>query len=95
MQIKPLLTIHFPLNPKDNGGEQLIITTDFFSNGDPVTATSGIFLNQQLTLQSYCNSASFNLCGAIFTPQKLRELADLIEKERFTLATIINAKIKP
>lgn len=90
MQIKPLHTINFILNPKDNGGEQLIITTDFFANGDPVTATSGIFLSQQFTLQSYCNSASFNLCGAVFTPQKLRELADFIEKERVALAYNIN-----
>lgn len=74
----------FSFNPKDNGGEQLILTTTFIANGDE----NGVFMNQELSLQSYCNSASFSLCGAIMTPDLLRELANQLDAE------LIKAKAK-
>lgn len=66
----------FVFNNSDNGGEQLVLTTDFFS-GD----RGGVYSNQELTLMSYCNSASFNLSGCQFTPELLRELANQLDSE--------------
>lgn len=74
----------FAFNPKDNGGEQLILVTDFIANGDP----DGVFMNQEIGLNSYCNSASFNLCGAVLSPETLRELANQLESE------MIKARLK-
>jgi hypothetical protein len=67
--------VAFCFNNEDNGGESLILTTEMFSNGDP----EGIYYNQELSLQSYCNSASFNLVGAVLTAKTLRMLADQLE----------------
>lgn len=67
----------FIFNPKENGGEQLMLCTNFVDNGDP--GSSGIFTNQALTLQSYCNDATFNLLGASLTPENLRRLANELE----------------
>lgn len=67
----------FCFNPKDNGGEQLYLTTTFIANGDE----NGVFMNQELTLQSYCNSASFTLHGSTMTPDLLRELANQLDTE--------------
>lgn len=50
-----------------NGGESIILTTD----------TIGI---QELTLQSYVNSATFTLGDMPFNPQSLRKLADELEE---------------
>jgi hypothetical protein len=73
---KKLIERHvFVFNPQDNGGESLSLRTDICSNGDP----GGIFLNQEISLQSYCNSATFNLAGATLTPELLRKLADELE----------------
>lgn len=63
----------FCFNPNDNGGESLLLTTEFFWNGDE---QDGIYTNQELILQSYLNSASITLFGAAFTPENLRKLAD-------------------
>lgn len=63
-------------SPKENSGESLSITTDFYSNGDP----DGIYVNQEITLHSYCNHASIHLFGASLMPNNLRELADQLEK---------------
>lgn len=69
-------THSFVFNPGDNGGESLMLTTVFVPNGDP-----GVVCPEQtLTLQSYCNSASFNLVGAPMTPDILRQLANELEK---------------
>ncbi len=65
----------FCFNLKDNGGEQLVLTTKIYGNGDP----GGIFLNQELRLQSYSNSASLHLVGTPLTPSLLRNLANQIE----------------
>jgi len=65
----------FRFNENDNGGESLTLTTKLLHNGDP----EGVYYNQEITLQSYCNSASINLFGAAITPEKLRELANQLE----------------
>lgn len=73
----------FVINDKDNGGESLSLTTIYIDNGDDVTTKSdGIYMNQELSLQSYSNSATFNLTSAVFTPEILRELANELDKAR-------------
>ena len=69
----------FVFNPKDNGGESLCLVTEFFDNGDD--PKTGIYTNQKLSLQSYCNSAEFQLIGAALTPDNLRKLANELESE--------------
>jgi len=71
----------FVFNPKDNGGEQLILTTEFFDNGDCAAYgfSGGVYTNQQLSLQSYGNSASMNLYGIVLSPENLRQLANELE----------------
>ena len=68
------------MNPEENGGESLTITTEFYDNGDK---TNNIYLNQTITLNSYGNSASFNLIGSPLTPEVLRKLAEDIENTYF------------
>lgn len=67
----------FVFNPGNNGGEQLLLVTRFCESKE----ASGIFLDQELSLESYGNSASFYLARAVFTPDKLRELANQLENE--------------
>lgn len=67
---------NFVFNPKDNGGESLSLLTKFIDNGD-----GEIYTNQELSLQSYCNSASFTLIGVQITPDLLRKLANELESE--------------
>lgn len=69
---------------ENHGGECLVLETKFLSNGD----LDGIFTNQKLTLHSYSNSASFDLCGTSFTPENLRQLANELE------SALIRAKQK-
>lgn len=78
----PVHTKSFVFNKKDNGGEAVMLEIRYYDNGD--TDESGIFMNQTLTLQSYGNSASFELCGSPFTPDSLREVANLIESGHTT-----------
>lgn len=73
---EPVKRHRFVFNPKDIGGEHLVFTTNFFHNGDP----GGIFTNQELTLSSYCNSATIHLAGICITSQNLRDLADQLDK---------------
>ncbi len=68
----------YVFNKNDNGGESLVLTTTMYDNGD---AKNNIYFNQELTLQSYCNSASFTLCGAALDPAALRELANQLDSE--------------
>lgn len=70
-------THNFVFNEKDSGNESLILSTKFIANG----FRNGIYVNQQLTLNSYCNSASFNLMGSLLTPDILRKLANELESE--------------
>ncbi len=72
---KKIFERNYVINDEANGGESLTLQVDFLSNGDP----DGIFMVQRLVLQSYSNSASFNLCGAILDPDKLRQIADFMD----------------
>lgn len=80
----------FVFNPRDNGGESLCLVTDFVDNGDYKAGLgdTGIYTNQRLSLQSYCNSAEFHLMGAALTPENLRKLANELE------SAMIEAKAK-
>lgn len=71
---------YFNFTPQENGGEALVLNTMYFANGDKITATEGIYINQTLTLQSHGNSASFNLYAGMLTPAMLRKCADELEK---------------
>lgn len=80
----------FCFDPNNRGGESLLLVTNFIDNGDYKAGLgdTGIFLNQELTLHSYCNSATFNLCGTPLTPENLRKLANELE------SAMIEAKAK-
>lgn len=68
--------------PHTNGGESLMLTTTVLcDSNDPDPKPDEYFLNQELSLQSYGNSASFTLIGNVLTPKILRELADEMEKK--------------
>lgn len=69
----------FTFNKHDNGGEALMLVTQFFHNGD----VDGVYTNQEIELQSYCNSASINLCGIHIDSEILFKLAkELFEAEQ-------------
>ena len=84
--MKLLKTESFDFTPELNSGEGLTLTMKFFDNGDGIP--DGLYVEQELTLQSYGNSATFNLNEA-FTPENLRELADQLE---LTIKSIYNNK---
>jgi hypothetical protein len=65
-------------NPDDNGGESLILSTEFMSNGDE---EEGYYLYQELSLESYSNGATLHLSNSMLTPKKLRDLANKMESE--------------
>jgi hypothetical protein len=69
----PIHTQTFVFNPEDNSGESLSLTTKYFDNGDGVVSAK-----HALTLQSYCNSATFELTMAI-TPEVCRLLARALD----------------
>lgn len=73
---KEIGRICFVFNEKDNGGESLSLNTKLYHNGEP----GGVYVNQELTLQSYCNCATFTLVGTTFTPENLRKLANELEQ---------------
>lgn len=77
-----LATHTISLNPEDNGGEVILLNTLFYANGDPITEKTGVYITQEVTMHSYCNSASFNLIGAHFTPEFLRKWANELEQTR-------------
>ena len=77
----------FVVNKKDNGGESVTISTEIHDNGDK---TNNIWLSQTITLMSYCNSASFTLCGSPLTPEILRELANELDKTIATAQTKVH-----
>jgi hypothetical protein len=66
----------FCFDPENTGGTALLLTTEFIDNKDT------IIVNQNLSLHSYCNSASFNLCGTLLTPENLRKLANELESAK-------------
>lgn len=63
--------VTFIFNENSNSGEQVEFTQ--INDGDLST--------QSLTLNSYGNSVTMNFGGCLFTPEKLRELADLLSKD--------------
>ena len=67
----------FNFSPSEIGGESLTLSTIFYDNGD---GPKDPFINQELTLHSYGNSASFILNGITLTPAILRKLANELEK---------------
>lgn len=77
----------FLVDPKEPGMHSLTLLTRFISNGDEIDDTNGVFLNQELSLQSNCNSASLSLFAAIFTPDRLRKLADEMEQKEVEIRT--------
>ncbi len=73
-------TLHyFNFTPKNNGGEQLILTTQQYFNPNGESC-----LRQELTLGSYGNTSTFSLEGTPFNPTSLRSLADQLEKVLFS-----------
>ena len=63
------------LNEYANGGESIIIVTEWYhEKGD-------IFSTQRIEMHSYINSAAFCLGDFLFNPAALRKLADDIEQE--------------
>jgi hypothetical protein len=67
------------INSDFNDGEALYIETNYVDNEDP--NDDDVILNQKVVLHSYTNEASFSLYGAVLTPNKLRELANVIERD--------------
>ncbi len=74
---KELLYHLFTFNKGTNGGEQLILITKFFDNGDG--PPDGVYTNQELVLNSYSNTTSFSFSDSPFTPETLRKLANELE----------------
>lgn len=68
----------FVFNPQDKDGNTISMMTEYFNNGVP----GGVFTNQEITLYSNSNSASFHISGFTITPEMLRNLADQLEKQR-------------
>lgn len=65
---------HYFVFGSENGGEALTLNTEFFGeDGD-------VYVNQVLTLNSYGNSASFNLFGTGLHPDDLRKLANELDR---------------
>lgn len=58
-------------------GESLSLKTTILHNGE--YGKTGVYYEQELKLQSYLNSASFNLSEGQLTPDRLRKLADELE----------------
>lgn len=79
----------FSFNPHDNRGENLLLSTNFVYQDDKV-----IQFDQKLSLQSYCNSAHLTLCGAMFTPENLRKLANELDEARIVAQDYLKNQIK-
>ncbi len=79
----------FVFNDHDNGGEQLSLLTSFIANGDP----KGVYIIQELRLNSYGNATVLHLLGASFTPELLRELANQLDVEMANAKSLTKHKI--
>lgn len=64
----------FCFNPEDNGREAFLLVTSIHNDGDDN------YVHQELNLYSCCNCAGFSLCGDYFSPDKLRQLTNELEK---------------
>lgn len=60
-----------------SGGNTLSLLTEYFDNGDGIP--KGVYINQQLIMQSYGNRAIMTLCGASIEPEHLRRLANELD----------------
>lgn len=79
--MKEISKHRFVFNKEDNGGEALTLETVFYAHSDKTGKLEAqFFTNQKLTLNSYCNAASFELIGAQLTSKELRKLADELDK---------------
>ena len=58
--------------------DDLTILTKFLDNGDD--GEDGIYLNQEIIINSYGNSATLNLNSVSFTPDMLRRLANELDR---------------
>lgn len=66
------------LNPQENGGESIMLTTDLYDNGDGLP--KGAYCTQEIELNCYGNSASIFIgSGSTITPETLREMANELE----------------
>ena len=75
--MRELGNVVMSLNPKENGGEQVFITVKYYDNGD---GENGIYTTGEITLNSYCNSATITCSGGI-SSSMLRELANELDKK--------------
>jgi hypothetical protein len=64
---------YYCFNPGDNGGESLFLSALVEQDG-----TDEPFVTQEITLNSYCNSATFQI-NSYLTPEKLRDCANKLE----------------
>ena len=73
-QVFQLLEFINKFNPESNGEEALFLTTNFIKKGN-----KKLISTQTISLQSYSNSACFNLVG-VLTPDNLRKFADQLDE---------------
>lgn len=88
---QPIHSHYVEIGAHSNSGEALMLRTEWFSNGDE---DGGLFMNQQITLHSYSNSASFSLGSKILDPGTLRWLADQIEDEELKASKLLRTAKK-
>lgn len=81
-----LHTLLFTFNGQDNGGEALSLATRFLHNGD--LGPQGMYVNQEITLQSYCNCAKIQLFGAPVDSAMLRKLADELDRAKIVAENV-------
>lgn len=58
-------TISTVLNPQDNGGEAITISTHIFDNGNGGLRENHIYMMTKISLQSYGRAAEINFGGAL------------------------------
>jgi len=78
----------FVFNPEDNGDASLNILTEHFAYS-PLE----ILTHQEITLQSMHGSSSTFAFPGFLTPEKLRKLADELEKAQVEAVDIAQAMI--
>lgn len=66
---------HFVFNPGDNGGEGLMVSTTFHFHED-----GEMWIETELKLHSYLNSASLQIGSGCVTPEKLRQFANELDE---------------
>jgi len=85
MKMKPLHTDFFVFNPRDNGGEQVTLVTEFYATSDKTE----VYTYQELTLNCYGKSVTFAVNG-LFDPYILDQLSKQL-KESTDKAKVIAA----